>query len=85
MTATSFLLDEHWRTFIDHQVVTGRYASATEVIEAGLRQLEAQDEKLTRLRAHLAEGIAEADAGDFVDDYSIDAIMAEADQSGGRD
>lgn len=83
MTATNLLLDEHWQTFIDHQVVTGRYASATEVIEAGLRQLEACDEKLTRLHAHLAEGIAEADAGDFVDDYSIDAIMAEADQTRG--
>ncbi len=32
MTATRFFLDEHWQTFIDDQVVTGRYASATEVI-----------------------------------------------------
>jgi antitoxin ParD1/3/4 len=56
-------LDEHWRAFIEHQIVNGHYASASEVLEAGLRQLEARDEQLARLRAHVAEGIAEADAG----------------------
>jgi antitoxin ParD1/3/4 len=74
MATTNLNLNAHWRAFIEHQVGSGQYASATEVIEAGLRQLEARDERLARLHAHLAEGIAEADAGDFAEDYCIDAM-----------
>ena len=85
MAGTNLSLDEHWRAFIEHQIVSGHYASVSEVVEAGLRQLEARDQQLARLRAHVAEGIAEADAGDFVDDYSIEAIMAEADKGGAPD
>jgi antitoxin ParD1/3/4 len=85
MATTDLSLDEHWRAFIEHQIGSGHYASATEVVEAGLRQLEARNERFARLRAHLAEGVAEADAGDVVEDYSIEGIIAEADKGGASD
>lgn len=78
MAGTNLRLDEHWRALIEHRIVSGHQASVSQVIEAGLRRLEAREGRSARLRAHVAERIAEADAGEFVDDYSIEAVIAEA-------
>ncbi|MGX5857506.1 type II toxin-antitoxin system ParD family antitoxin [Dyadobacter jiangsuensis] len=56
MAAKTFIsLDQHFENFIQKQLKTGRYASASEVIQAGLRLLEKED-KLTVLRHALVEG-----------------------------
>jgi antitoxin ParD1/3/4 len=49
-------LGEHFTAFVEQQVATGRYASASEVVRAGLRLLEEQDARLAALRAALIEG-----------------------------
>jgi antitoxin ParD1/3/4 len=49
-------LGEHFTAFVEQQVATGRYASASEVVRAGLRLLEEQDARLAPLRAALIEG-----------------------------
>ena len=36
--------------------------------------------KLDALRAHLTEGIEQADRGDFVDDFDIETIVSNADR-----
>ncbi|MBA2520890.1 MAG: type II toxin-antitoxin system ParD family antitoxin [Chloroflexia bacterium] len=53
---TSVSLGEHFTHFVNQQVEQGRYASASEVLRAGLRLLEAEDAKLEALRAALIEG-----------------------------
>ena len=53
---TSISLGDHFASFIDTQVARGRYASASDVIRAGLRLLEEQEAKLEALRAALVEG-----------------------------
>ncbi len=53
---TSIILGDHFATFVDAQVRTGRYGSASDVIRAGLRLLEDQDVQREILRAALIAG-----------------------------
>jgi antitoxin ParD1/3/4 len=53
---TSIALSDHFAEFIDAQVATGRFASASEVVRAGLRLLQEQEAKLKKLRELIHEG-----------------------------
>ncbi|MBS0294830.1 MAG: type II toxin-antitoxin system ParD family antitoxin [Proteobacteria bacterium] len=55
---TSVALGEPLQAFVEQQVAQGRYASASEVVRAGLRLLEDQEARLAHLRSALAEGEA---------------------------
>ncbi len=55
---TSFVIGEHFVSFIETQIAEGRYGSASDVVRAGLRLLEEQETKLAALRAALVEGEA---------------------------
>ncbi len=67
----SVTIEKHFEEFIADLVEAGDYESESEVINAGLQLLEEyveeQQEKLEWLRKHVAEGIAEADRGEFSD------------------
>lgn len=53
---TSISLGDHFGLFIEQQISHGRYGSASEVVRAGLRQLEEHEARLSALRAALADG-----------------------------
>ena len=55
-TSISISIGPHFDTFIQNQIETGRYASTSEVVRAGLRLLEREEEKLKLLRQALVEG-----------------------------
>ena len=78
MAATSSSLGPHWEQFIRREIATGRYASASEVVWVALREYEDKKRKLEALRAHLAEGIEQADCGEFVDDFDIETFVSAA-------
>jgi len=82
MANTSLSLGEHWEVFIRNEVRSGRYGSASEVVRDALRTLETQKTRLDALRAHLAEGAAQARAGVFVEDYSVENVIAALDDEG---
>ena len=56
MTETSISLDEHFTNFVEKQVQAGRYATASDVVRAGLRLLEDQEAKVTALQQALLAG-----------------------------
>jgi antitoxin ParD1/3/4 len=72
---TSVTLGEHFEAFIASQIEGGRFASASEVIRAGLRLLEEHEMKLTALRRALQEG---EDSG-FAE-YSLPGLLEELDK-----
>jgi antitoxin ParD1/3/4 len=53
---TSVSLGEHFADFIDAQVKTGRYGSASDVVRAGLRLLEEHEVKVRALQNALVAG-----------------------------
>lgn len=53
---TSISIGDHFANFIDELVSKGRYASASDVVRAGLRLLEESEASLPALRSALIEG-----------------------------
>jgi antitoxin ParD1/3/4 len=53
---TSIIVGDHFAGFIDAQLASGRFASASEVVRAGLRLLEEHEVKLEALRNALVAG-----------------------------
>lgn len=72
---TSVSLGEHFEGFIAHQIDSGRFGSASEVIRAGLRLLEDTETKTAALRQALLEGEQSGIAT-----YSYDSFIAELDE-----
>ena len=72
---TSITLGEHFEGFIAHQVTTGRYVSASEVVRAALRLFEDNERKIATLRHLLEEGEQSGSA-----EYSYEGLMQELDE-----
>ena len=53
---TSITLGEHFARFVEAEVASGRFASASEVVRAGLRLLEEHEMKVHELRQALIDG-----------------------------
>ena len=54
---TSISLGDHFESFIDNRVSTGRFKNASEVVRAGLRLLEEEENKIIALKKAIDEGI----------------------------
>lgn len=62
-------ISERWEKFVEDTVEQGRFASATEVVQEGLRLVAEREAKLKALREMIAESIA---AGGAIDDDDLD-------------
>jgi antitoxin ParD1/3/4 len=62
---TSVSLGDHFETVVDKRVIEGRFKNASEVIRAGLRLLEEEEDKLLVLRKAIKDGIDSGVAKDF--------------------
>jgi antitoxin ParD1/3/4 len=63
---SSYTIGRHFEAFVQKQLASGRYSSASEVLRDALRLMEereGQRETLERLQLAWAEGIESGDAG----------------------
>ncbi len=62
---TSISLGNYFDNFVQHSVSEGRYKNASEVIRAGLRLLEVEENKAIALKKAIQEGIDSGIADNF--------------------
>ena len=62
---TSISLGDHFENFVDDRVSAGRFKNASEVIRAGLRLLEEEENRIVALRQAIEEGIQSGTAKNF--------------------
>lgn len=73
---TSVSLGDYFENFVDDKVSGGRYKNASEVIRAGLRLLEGEENKIHLLKNAINEGIESGIAKNFNPDKHLDLLKA---------
>jgi antitoxin ParD1/3/4 len=68
---TSILLGDYFDNFINSQVKTGRFSSASEVVRAALRMFEQEETKKEELVKELKKG----EKSGFVQDFNRDSFI----------
>jgi antitoxin ParD1/3/4 len=74
---TSISLGSHFEKFIESTVSTGRYSSASEVVRAGLRLLEEEENRIINLRSAIREGIESGRAVAFDPKKHLETLKSE--------
>jgi len=62
---TSISLGDHFENFVNDQISTGRFSNASELIRAGLRLLELEENKYKTLKSALELGEKSEKIEDF--------------------
>jgi antitoxin ParD1/3/4 len=62
---TSVSLGDYFEGFVESRIAQGRYKNASEVIRAGLRLLEEEENKIIALKDAIVEGINSGRAKNF--------------------
>ncbi len=57
---TSVSLGDYFESFVERKIMQGRFKNASEVIRAGLRLLEEDENAVTALKAAITEGLESA-------------------------
>ncbi len=79
---TSISIGDYFDRFIKSRISTGRYKNASEVVRAGLRLLEEEENKIMALRATIQEGIESGIALDFDPDTHLSKLKANKNLNG---
>ncbi len=79
MSAITVDLSEKNAALVRSLVESGRFETVGAVLDEALARMAEDEARLEALKAHLAEGIAEADRGEFVEDFSVEDIISELD------
>jgi len=77
LMTTPYAIGPYFEAFIDSQLATGRYGSASEVLCAALRLLEDREKQYAALDKAIMQGIADVEAGRVFDaDEVFDELEA---------
>jgi antitoxin ParD1/3/4 len=79
---TSISLGNHFDSFIQSRISTGRFKNASEVVRAGLRLLEDEENKILALREAIQEGIDSGIAYDFDPKSHLEKLKANKNLNG---
>lgn len=77
MKNTSVALGDYFDHFVQDQLTSGRYKNASEVIRAGLRLLEYEEDKVKALRTAIQEGLQSQSITDFDFDDNLQKLKAQ--------
>lgn len=73
---TSVSLGDYFEGFVENRIAEGRYKNASEVIRAGLRLLEAEENKIVALKTAIQEGINSGIARNFHPKKHLESLKA---------
>ena len=69
--STSILLGDYFENFINRQIKTGKYSSASEVIRAALRMFEYEESK----KAELIKALKKGEKSGYINDFDRDTFL----------
>tara|TARA_R110000782_G_scaffold35288_4_gene84352 strand:- start:578 stop:829 length:252 start_codon:yes stop_codon:yes gene_type:complete len=73
---TSISLGNYFDKFIHNRISEGRFKNVSEVVRAGLRLLEEEENKVQALRSAIHEGIGSGIAHDFDPKKHLESLKA---------
>ena len=73
---TSIILGNHFDSFVQNSISKGRYKNVSEVIRAGLRLLEEEENKLIALKKAIQDGMDSGIAEDFDPQVHLESLKA---------
>lgn len=73
---TSVSLGDHFENFVEREISQGRYKNASEVVRAGLRLLEDNENQAFALRKAIQEGMDSGVATNFNPDKHLEFLKA---------
>lgn len=79
---TSISIGDYFDSFIKSRISTGRYKNASEVVRAGLRLLEEEENKIMALREAIQQGIDSGLAHDFNPETHLEKLKAKKNING---
>lgn len=73
---TSISIGNYFDNFIKNRITSGRFKSASEVVRAGLRLLEEEENRIIALRESIREGIESGISYDFNPESHLASLKA---------
>ncbi len=79
---TSVSLGDYFEDFVENSITEGRYKNASEVIRAGLRLLEEEENKVQLLKKSIQEGVDSGIAKNFDPKKHVETLKANKRKNG---
>jgi antitoxin ParD1/3/4 len=79
---TSVSLGDYFEDFVENRILEGRYKNTSEIIRAGLRLLEEEENKIAALKTAIQEGIDSGIAKNFNPKNHLELLKASKKKNG---